>query len=444
MIVVFAGPTISESEVLSQLGCEVRPPVSHGDLIRLMADPPQAIGIVDGYFEGAPSVWHKEILYAMDQGVHVFGASSMGALRAAELDTFGMQGVGTIYEWYRDGVIEDDDEVAVQHGPAEVGFLVASEPMVSIRATLGAACDAGVIVGDQQSLLVEIAKGQFYKLRSWDGLIAAATGTVDASVLRRLESWLPENRIDLKKADAIAMLEVMRDRAESFATLFESSVRFEWTHVWDTAWRSLQVSGAAGLSELERRVLDEVRLYADVYVDLRRNAIAAWLAENTVDVEVTMDDARRALSAFRERAGLATREQLLVYLEENSLDEEALTRMMERRAMIEKMERAALDDWDRLCRLMLDDLKLHGAYERRVWGVQRKLKHNLYEKSAAGEWGIKRMKLLDWYQDWLGRGVGLDWETRHLQLVDIGSVAEFYTLIGTEYLLYQLPVEDMD
>jgi len=41
------------------------------------------------------------------------GGSGMGVLRASELDSYGMIWVGRIYEWYCDGVIESDDEVAV-------------------------------------------------------------------------------------------------------------------------------------------------------------------------------------------------------------------------------------------------------------------------------------------------------------------------------------------
>ena len=52
---------------------------------------------------------------------------------------FGMRGVGRIFEAFRDGALEDDDEVAVVHGPAETGFVAASEPMVNIRATLARA-----------------------------------------------------------------------------------------------------------------------------------------------------------------------------------------------------------------------------------------------------------------------------------------------------------------
>lgn len=40
-------------------------------------------------------------------------------LRAAELHSFGMEGVGRILESYRDGILTDDDEVALVHGPAD-------------------------------------------------------------------------------------------------------------------------------------------------------------------------------------------------------------------------------------------------------------------------------------------------------------------------------------
>jgi hypothetical protein len=132
MIYMFAGPTISHDQIKLHLDCVCLPPVCHGDILQVLEAKPTAIGIIDGYFEGAPSVWHKEILYALNQGVHVFGSSSMGALRAAELYPFGMQGVGKIFHWYKEGVIDADDEVAVLHGPIDVGYVAVSEPLVNI------------------------------------------------------------------------------------------------------------------------------------------------------------------------------------------------------------------------------------------------------------------------------------------------------------------------
>ena len=97
---------------------------------------PAVIGIIDGYFEHVPSVAHKEVLWAMSRGIHVFGAASLGALRAAELLPFGMEGVGEIHAAYARGDLTDDDEVAVAHGLAAEGYRPVSEAMVNIRETL--------------------------------------------------------------------------------------------------------------------------------------------------------------------------------------------------------------------------------------------------------------------------------------------------------------------
>ena len=100
MIVVFLGPSLPLAAARSELDAVYRGPVAQGDVYRAVTggDAPEAIGIVDGQFDHVPAVWHKEILWAMDQGIHVYGSASMGALRAAELHAFGMEGVGTIFE----------------------------------------------------------------------------------------------------------------------------------------------------------------------------------------------------------------------------------------------------------------------------------------------------------------------------------------------------------
>src|SRR6266849_5260145 len=144
-VVIFTGPTLTAADAHNELDAEYLPPAAQGDVYRAAKKGPEIIGIIDGYFERQPSVWHKEILWAMSQGIHVFGSASMGALRAAELVDFGMEGVGAIFEMYRDGVLEDDDEVAVVHGSDEFGFRAGSEAMVDIRCTLAKAVEGGVL-----------------------------------------------------------------------------------------------------------------------------------------------------------------------------------------------------------------------------------------------------------------------------------------------------------
>ena len=144
-IVVFLGPTLAHEEARAVLDAQYLPPAGHGDVLRAALRRPRVIAIVDGVFEHVPAVWHKEILFALSEGIHVYGAASMGALRAAELDRFGMRGIGDVYRAYADGVLEDDDEVAVAHANAERGFQAMSDSMVDVRATLDAAVSNGIV-----------------------------------------------------------------------------------------------------------------------------------------------------------------------------------------------------------------------------------------------------------------------------------------------------------
>src|SRR5688500_17513969 len=96
--VVFVGPTLAPAKIRAILEAEIRSPAKRGDIYFAAAEQPRALILLDGAFEDVPAVTHKEILWALSQGVHVFGASSLGALRAAELHQFGMVGVGAIFE----------------------------------------------------------------------------------------------------------------------------------------------------------------------------------------------------------------------------------------------------------------------------------------------------------------------------------------------------------
>ena len=142
--VIFAGPSLPPSARPAVAGLEWRPPVGRGDLYLAALQRPRLIGVVDGYFETVPTVWHKEILWALAQGIHVYGAASIGALRAAELADFGMRGIGLVYRQFHSGLLTDDDEVAVLHGPAELDYVALTEAMVNVRSTVDAALQSGV------------------------------------------------------------------------------------------------------------------------------------------------------------------------------------------------------------------------------------------------------------------------------------------------------------
>lgn len=170
-VVVFCGPSLSADEVTAVLpDALVAPPVEMGSIYRACRVAPEdggpsAIAVIDGYYERRPSVWHVEIMWALSRGVRVYGAASMGALRAAELHPYGMVGVGQVFEWYRDGVIEDDDEVAVVHAPAQSRYFQMSEAFVDVRVTVADAIEAGVVDAGQGDLLLREGKQLFYPYR---------------------------------------------------------------------------------------------------------------------------------------------------------------------------------------------------------------------------------------------------------------------------------------
>ncbi len=207
-IIVFLGPTLAREMAESILPARYLPPVACGDILRCLRLKPKVIAIIDGVFEHRASVWHKEILFALEQGSTVFGASSMGALRAAELGVFGMIGVGRIFESYRDGVYTDDDEVALLHESGAGGYRALSEPMVNIRATVARAVAAGVILPRVGELVNACAKESFYQERTFKSAVEKAGASLPScEPLQRLLRFAGNGGfVDQKKLDALELL----------------------------------------------------------------------------------------------------------------------------------------------------------------------------------------------------------------------------------------------
>jgi hypothetical protein len=252
-VYVFVGPTLSTGTARSILDAVYLPPVSQGDVYRACTERPRAIGIIDGYFEAVPAVWHKEVLWAMKQGIAVFGSASMGALRAAELEAFGMVGVGAVFEAFRSGEFEDDDEVAVAHEPVESGYTPVSEAMVNIRVTLVEAERAHVIGQDTRSSLEAIAKRLFYADRSYELILRqGAERGLASSDLEALRTWLAKGRRDQKREDAISMLARIRDWLIRGCAPAPARYRFESTTMWVRACDTAQPPRYAGATEKPR------------------------------------------------------------------------------------------------------------------------------------------------------------------------------------------------
>jgi hypothetical protein len=203
--IVYLGPSLSRREAEALLpGGDFRPPVRRGDLYRARAEGGSVFLIIDGVFMQQHAVSPREVVDVVRHGARVVGASSMGALRAAECWPAGVHGVGAIYRLFRRSSLTSDDEVAVVFDPE--GKHPPSLALVNVRHAVSRALRHGHLTRPEAERLVRVAEETFYAERAWRTLLKRA-GLQDAQRLEQLLSgW------DLKAEDARRALRYLARR----------------------------------------------------------------------------------------------------------------------------------------------------------------------------------------------------------------------------------------
>ncbi|MCV7075979.1 TfuA-like protein [Mycobacterium szulgai] len=232
-IVVTAGPTISAGDIHAVVpDAEVVPPISFGEALCYGLQPGDTLLIVDGlFFQHAP-VRHKELLTLLDGGIRVVGSSSMGALRAAELHPFGMQGYGWVFESYRDGYLDADDEVGMVHGEPEDGYPVFVDALVNIRQTLRRAVETGLLSARLAAELVATARRMPFTARTWHHLLTV-TGIPER---RCTAKQLAALRVDVKHADALVALRSVAEGHRGGVAARPRPPQTIWSQRWQQRW----------------------------------------------------------------------------------------------------------------------------------------------------------------------------------------------------------------
>lgn len=199
--VVFAGPSVFGLDPAAFSGIDLRPPAAAGDMLAAVQQGAGAIGLIDGFYGDRAAVWHKEILHALSTGIPVFGAASMGALRAAECEPFGMIGLGEIFRAYRDGVRTSDADVAIAHAPADLNYRPLTVALVDAEATIGSISDLPIDVSER---LMNAAQAEHFSSRTWRSIVKRA------GLDTELAKTLTENAICVKREDALQLLRTLQ------------------------------------------------------------------------------------------------------------------------------------------------------------------------------------------------------------------------------------------
>ena len=202
-IIIYTGLSLSFDEAREILDTtedvEViyKRPIKRGDLNHDIKENPDIIGIIDGVFHQSSAVGHREILNVIKKGIEVYGASSMGALRASELDSLGMHGIGYVYNQYATGKIVSDDDVAVMLDSETLEAL--SVPLINMDYVFNNAYAENIITENEKDELLKIAKETYYPQRNYAQTLAKST--LDSDTKDNLINFIQTSK-DIKKEDA--------------------------------------------------------------------------------------------------------------------------------------------------------------------------------------------------------------------------------------------------
>ena len=218
--IIFVGPTISLAEAKNILpDAEYFPPARQSDFLSIVRErKPDIIGLIDGEFSQSLAVWHKEILDALARGIHVYGSSSMGAIRAAECADFGMVGIGHVARAFSSYQYTNDDTVALCY---DSDYKKISEPLCNILFTTAKMVSNKAITKEQAEKVQKRAERLYYPERT---IKRICEGIIDPS--KYVEFYY-----DVKKEDAIELLETIA-RLPSDTPKFDPDFRFQKSNLF--------------------------------------------------------------------------------------------------------------------------------------------------------------------------------------------------------------------
>lgn len=368
-IVIFLGPSLPIAEAREILDAIYLPPAKQADLISAVTTyKPDAIGLIDGVFLTCPSVWHKEILYAIEQGVAVYGASSMGALRAAETDTFGTIGIGEIYRMYASGELIDDDEVALVHGLEDMEYRPLSEPMVNVRATFRRAKDEGTIDEIVYEQLNAIAKSIYFPERTFAAIFRkAATAGIEPDKLENMALFFKEKYVDLKRKDAILLLETLRDLPASLPQEKPdfSLVRNQFFETLYHRDRTvLQKNTSVSLGDIAGYAALHIPDFDDINLNASNRALVQILAE-MLGVQVSAKEVDDESQRFRLKHALTEETAFNHWLEHNDFSLEEFDQLMAEMARCRQLQKWLMTRKgnETNTKIVLDELRLQKRYQ---------------------------------------------------------------------------------
>jgi hypothetical protein len=213
---IFTGPSLPPGEARALLPqAHVLPPAKRGDVYRARESGSSRILIIDGSFSQVLPVSPREVVEVARDGAQIVGASSMGAIRAAECWPVGVHGVGAVYRMYRSGLFDSDDPVVVATDPDDDHSAV-SVALVNIRAAIRKLYGLKLITRSQGVELHRVAADSYYPDRVWRLLFKKAGIDDPSGVIGEVAASVDIKRVDALRA--VRFLSLLPDGAPADGT----------------------------------------------------------------------------------------------------------------------------------------------------------------------------------------------------------------------------------
>lgn len=333
-VLVYVGPSLDADQVREKIPeAIIRPPAKQSDLISdILELEPTHILLIDGEFSQALSVWQKEVIYALQiPGVQaVYGASSMGAIRAADLADYGMVGCGRIFRWYNEGVITDESEVSLLYYQRPDGSYVSGTvPLVNVRAALDKAVEVEAVDLETAEAIFAYAASIHWTERTLT-LLKCVSG---------LESWLA--LVDQKKADALELVctyETLSPQSGAIVPKPENlSFNFKAQFERD---RLVNISGTRmALQHLDAYIMLHDIDYFQKLQDANNRTLALLMAD-MYHVTVNQSDFDLEWAKFCARLNLTTVDLHQEWMRRNNINLREFCKLMLEESRIRKLHRA--------------------------------------------------------------------------------------------------------
>lgn len=391
LILVYLGPSLELEKAKKILPDALyRPPARQGDIVSDVINlNPAIVILIDGEFRQNLSPWHKEIVYALQHpGVKaIYGAASIGALRAVELSFLGMIGIGQIYEWYRDGITEDDAEVALSYGrrvrlkDGDPAYATLTVPLVNIRAGVEHyrrefADTPSVIEAVDQFL--KVMQATHYSVRTpalcdeiWAGALGVSFPCIPQKELDAIEAlsnfwnYLPEPKVK----------PTPQHLSHAFHALYDRD-------------RRIPIGG----QEVPQQHIDSYVIlhnpeYERICWDSANQELALMLC-NLLYVTVDLSEVEMESHRFQQRCGVKTMEDFKRMLESNGWTRGEFDRLVIQNARIRKLQHSLSSSKhsQRNTCAILDYLRTHQGFD--YWAIKAAQKEAQIERQGIDDWQL--------------------------------------------------------